>query len=185
MQTTQGTNVAHFATRTCAPATGNQLEADERHASCSSGLPRTQQVPARNEKGRIMKTPKATRAARMHAVVTGGAGFLGSHLCARLVADGFSVLAIDNLVTGDLQNLDALLGRSDFRFIRHDVTVPIELDAADWIFNLACCASPKQYQRDPAKTIRTCIDGAHNMLREAKRLGARIFQASTSEVYGE
>ena len=132
-----------------------------------------------------MKTPKATRAARMHAVVTGGAGFLGSHLCARLVADGFSVLAIDNLVTGDLQNLETLLGQPDFRFIRHDVTVPIEFDAADWIFNLACCASPKQYQRDPAKTVRTCIDGAHNMLREAKRLGARIFQASTSEVYGE
>jgi UDP-glucuronate decarboxylase len=121
----------------------------------------------------------------MHAVVTGGAGFLGSHLCARLVDDGFSVLAIDNLVTGDLNNLDALLGHPDFRFVRHDVTVPIELDKADWIFNLACCASPPQYQRDPAKTIRTCTDGAYNMLREAKRLGARIFQASTSEVYGE
>src|SRR3982750_1658916 len=87
------------------------IRADGRHASCSSGLPRISRSFCVQRQGKIMKTPKATRAARMHAVVTGGAGFLGSHLCARLVADGFSVLAIDNLVTGDLQNLETLLGQ--------------------------------------------------------------------------
>jgi UDP-glucuronate decarboxylase len=156
-----------------------------RHASCCRAFIRHRQrtppfVPPKEEP---MKTKEANRAAR-RAVVTGGAGFLGSHLCARLAADGFDVVAIDNLVTGSLRNLEPLLGRSGFTFVRHDITNPIELDA-DWIFNLACCASPRHYQRDPAKTIRTCTDGAYNMLREAKRLGARIFQASTSEVYGE
>src|SRR5262252_5762919 len=115
------------------------------------------------------------------AVVTGGAGFLGSHLCARLLEEGFSVVAIDNLVTGNLQNLEPLLTHSSFRFLKHDVTVPIGIEA-DYIFNLACCASPQHYQRDPEKTMRTCMEGALHMLHEAVRCGARIFQASTSEV---
>lgn len=118
------------------------------------------------------------------AAVTGGAGFLGSHLCARLLDDGFTVTALDNLVTGRIENLQSLIGRPGFRFVRHDVTVPCALDA-DWIFNLACCASPVHYQRDPEKTMRTCTDGALNVLAEARRTGARVFQASTSEVYGE
>jgi UDP-glucuronate decarboxylase len=123
-------------------------------------------------------------AAARRAVVTGGAGFLGSHLCARLLDEGFEVVAVDNLVTGRMRNLEPLLANARFRFLRHDVIVPLQLDA-DWIFNLACCASPRHYQRDPEKTVRTCTDGAANMLHEARRLGARIFQASTSEVYGE
>ncbi|HEY0179449.1 MAG TPA: NAD-dependent epimerase/dehydratase family protein, partial [Dokdonella sp.] len=104
------------------------------------------------------------------AVVTGGAGFLGSHLCARLLDHGFDVVAIDNLATGRLENVEPLRARGNFRFVRHDITWPIEIDA-DVIFNLACCASPPQYQRDPEKTLRTCTDGALNMLREARRCG--------------
>jgi UDP-glucuronate decarboxylase len=123
-------------------------------------------------------------AAGKRVVVTGGAGFLGSHLCARLLEEGCEVVALDNLVTGRLRNLEPLRADSRFRFLRHDVTTPVRIDA-DWIFNLACCASPRHYQRDPEKTVRTCTDGAANMLHEARRTGARIFQASTSEVYGE
>lgn len=118
------------------------------------------------------------------AVVTGGAGFLGSHLCARLLDAGMEVVAVDNLVTGRLTNLASLRDRAGFRFVHHDVVEPIRIDA-DWIFNLACCASPRHYQRDPEKTVRTCTDGAANLLREACRTQARAFQASTSEVYGE
>ncbi|HZF99007.1 MAG TPA: UDP-glucuronic acid decarboxylase family protein [Pseudoxanthomonas sp.] len=118
------------------------------------------------------------------AVVTGGAGFLGSHLCARLLRDGYEVLALDNLITGSISNLQPLLGNGSIKFVHHDVTQPIELDA-DCIFNLACCASPQHYQADPEKTMRTCLDGAFNTLQQARRNGAKIFQASTSEVYGE
>src|SRR5579875_419507 len=118
------------------------------------------------------------------AVVTGGAGFLGCHLCTKLLAQGFDVTAVDNLSTGSLNNIAPLIGHARFRFRRHDIVSPSTWKA-DWIFNLACCASPKHYQRDPEKTIRTCTDGALNMLHEARACSARIFQASTSEVYGE
>jgi UDP-glucuronate decarboxylase len=120
----------------------------------------------------------------LRAVVTGGAGFLGSHLCARLLQRGCSVLAIDNLSTGNMRNLTPLFGRGDFHFMQHDIVSPLTL-RADWIFNMACCASPRHYQRDPEKTMRTCTDGVLNLLREAQSCHARIFQASTSEVYGE
>jgi len=116
--------------------------------------------------------------------VTGGAGFLGSHLSARLLREGYAVLAIDNLVTGSLNNLKALRTDPHFRFAKHDITASLEIDA-DWIFNLACCASPQHYQRDPEQTMRTCVQGAMHVLHQARRSGARIFQASTSEVYGE
>ena len=131
-----------------------------------------------------MKTANVRKLPTKRAVVTGGAGFLGSHMCARLLREGFTVLALDNLVTGNLQNLDPLRGREAFRFSKHDVTAPLEFDA-DYIFNFACCASPQHYQRDPEKTVRTCTEGAVNLLHQARSKGARIFQASTSEVYGE
>ena len=131
-----------------------------------------------------MSTTKLRTVPNKRAVVTGAAGLIGSNLCARLCKDGFHVVAVDNLSTGNLQNLKPLMGRKGFEFVMHDVTVPLKLDT-DFIFNLACCASPKHYQRDPEKTIRTCVDGALNMLREAQRCKARILQASTSEVYGE
>jgi UDP-glucuronate decarboxylase len=118
------------------------------------------------------------------ALVTGGAGFLGTHLCARLLEDGYRVVALDNLVTGSMHNLAPLLAHPAFRFVRHDITQPFQM-RVDRIFNLACCASPVHYQADPVKTIRTCIDGSMNMLRLAHECGARIFQASTSEIYGE
>lgn len=127
---------------------------------------------------------KRISGAGRRAVVTGGAGFLGSHLCARLLAEGMEVVALDNLVTGRLRNLERLRSHPSFSFKRHDVVDPLQIDA-DWIFNLACCASPRHYQRDPEKTVRTCTEGAVNLLHEARRNGARIFQASTSEVYGE
>ncbi|RPE81126.1 UDP-glucuronic acid decarboxylase family protein [Vulcaniibacterium tengchongense] len=121
-------------------------------------------------------------------LVSGGAGFLGAHLCARLVEDGCHVVALDNLATGSIDNLTPLLGHPHFRFVRHDIVDPLDARAglqAERIFNLACCASPAQYQIDPVKTLRTCVDGALNMLKLAQACGARIFQASTSEVYGE
>ncbi|MHC5109305.1 MAG: UDP-glucuronic acid decarboxylase family protein [Planctomycetota bacterium] len=119
----------------------------------------------------------------MRVAVTGGAGFLGSHLCDRLLADGHSVIVLDNLFTGDKKNLDHLLGRADFEFIRHDVVQPILLEV-DWIFNLACPASPIHYQYNPVKTVKTSVMGVLNMLGMAKRVKARILQASTSEIYG-
>ena len=120
----------------------------------------------------------------MRALVTGGAGFLGSHLCDRLLADGHDVVAVDNLFTGQERNIAHLISRSDFEFVRHDVVEPIRLDV-DWIFNLACPASPVHYQSNPVKTVKTSVIGTLNMLGLAKRVGARILQASTSEVYGD
>lgn len=120
----------------------------------------------------------------MRVLVTGGAGFLGSHLCDRLLADGHEVIALDNLFTGSKQNISHLLGRHDFEFIRHDVVHSIMLEV-DWIFNLACPASPVQYQYNPVKTVKTSVMGALNMLGLAKRVRARILQASTSEIYGD
>ena len=120
----------------------------------------------------------------MRVLVTGGAGFLGSHLCDRLLADGHEVIALDNLFTGSRRNLAHLLGRPDFELIRHDVVEPILLEV-DWIFNLACPASPIHYQYNPVKTIKTSVLGALHMLGLAKRVKARILQASTSEIYGD
>ena len=120
----------------------------------------------------------------MRVLVTGGAGFLGSHLCDRLIRDGHDVLCLDNLFTGDRRNVEHLLGHPHFEFIRHDVVQPILLEV-DWIFNLACPASPIHYQYNPVKTVKTSVLGALHMLGLAKRVRARILQASTSEVYGD
>lgn len=117
-------------------------------------------------------------------VVTGGAGFLGSHLCDRLIEAGNEVICVDNLFTGSKDNIRHLLGNPDFEFIRHDVTEPLYVEA-DQIYNLACPASPPHYQYNPIKTAKTGVLGALNMLGLAKRLHARILQASTSEVYGD
>ena len=116
-------------------------------------------------------------------LVTGGAGFLGSHLCERLLAEGREVLCVDNYFTGSRANIRHLLGNRDFETIRHDVTFPLYVEA-DQIYNLACPASPVHYQHDPVQTTKTSVHGAINMLGLAKRLNARILQASTSEVYG-
>lgn len=117
-------------------------------------------------------------------LVTGGAGFLGSHLCDRLVAQGADVLCVDNFFTGSKSNIQHLLGMSNFELIRHDVTFPLYVEV-DRIFNLACPASPVHYQHDPVQTTKTSVHGAINMLGLAKRVKAKILQASTSEVYGD
>jgi UDP-glucuronate decarboxylase len=117
-------------------------------------------------------------------LVTGGAGFLGSHLCERLLAEGSQVICLDNLFTGRKKNISPLLSNDRFEFIRHDVTFPTYLEI-DEIYNLACPASPIHYQHDPVQTTKTSVHGAINMLGLAKRTGAKIFQASTSEVYGD
>lgn len=117
-------------------------------------------------------------------MVTGGAGFLGSHLCKRLLTEGQEVLCVDNLSSGSLANVGPLLSNSRFSVVRHDVTVPLTVEA-DQIYNLACPASPVHYQRDPVQTTKTCVFGAINMLELAKRTKARVLQASTSEVYGD
>jgi len=117
-------------------------------------------------------------------LVTGGCGFLGSHLCERLLLDGNEVICVDNLFTGNKANVSHLIGDLNFEFLRHDVTFPLFVEV-DQIFNLACPASPVHYQRDPVQTIKTNVHGAINSLGLAKRIGARIFQASTSEVYGD
>ena len=117
-------------------------------------------------------------------VVTGGAGFLGSHLCDRLLAQGAEVICVDNFFTGARRNIEHLLGHKRFELIRHDVTFPIYLEV-DQIYNLACPASPIHYQHDPVQTTKTSVHGAINMLGLAKRVKAKILQASTSEVYGD
>ena len=120
----------------------------------------------------------------MRILVTGGAGFLGSHLCDRLLADGHDVVAIDNLFTGRKINIEHLFGNPRFEFVRHDVTDPFKFEV-DQIYNLACPASPPHYQFNPIKTTKTSVMGAINCLGLAKRVKARVFQASTSEVYGD
>jgi UDP-glucuronate decarboxylase len=117
-------------------------------------------------------------------LVTGGAGFLGSHLCDRLVARGDEVLCVDNFFTGSKRNIEHLLAQPRFEMMRHDVTFPLYIEA-ERIFNLACPASPVHYQFDPVQTTKTSVHGAINMLGLAKRVRARILQASTSEVYGD
>lgn len=117
-------------------------------------------------------------------LVTGGAGFLGSHLCDRLVNQGHDVLCVDNFYTGNKANLQHLIAAPNFELMRHDVTFPLYVEV-DEIYNLACPASPVHYQNDPVQTTKTSVHGAINLLGLAKRTGARIFQASTSEVYGD
>tara|TARA_Y100000748_G_scaffold299398_1_gene296172 strand:+ start:434 stop:1372 length:939 start_codon:yes stop_codon:yes gene_type:complete len=117
-------------------------------------------------------------------LVTGGAGFVGSFLCDRLIDEGHEVIAIDNFFTGSKSNLRKLENNPNFELIRHDIVEPILLEV-DWIFNLACPASPVHYQYNPIKTVKTNVQGALNMLGLAKRVNARILQASTSEIYGD
>ena len=117
-------------------------------------------------------------------LVTGGAGFLGSHLCERLLASGSDVLCVDNFFTGNKENIKHLLGHPHFELMRHDVTFPLYVEV-DEIYNLACPASPVHYQSDPVQTTKTSVHGAINMLGLAKRVKAKILQASTSEVYGD
>lgn len=117
-------------------------------------------------------------------LVTGGAGFLGSHLCERLISEGNEVICVDNYFTGQRANVAHLMNDPNFELIRHDVTFPLYIEA-DEIYNLACPASPVHYQHDPVQTTKTSVHGAINMLGLAKRLRAKLFQASTSEVYGD
>jgi UDP-glucuronate decarboxylase len=126
----------------------------------------------------------ATAGGGLRVLVTGGAGFLGSHLCDRLLAAGNEVLCVDNFFTGDKRNIRHLIGNPDFELVRHDVTIPLYVEV-DRIYNLACPASPVHYQHDPVQTTKTSVHGAINMLGLAKRVRARILQASTSEVYGD
>lgn len=117
-------------------------------------------------------------------LVTGGAGFIGSHLCERLLKDGNDVICLDNYFTGSKDNIRHLISNDHFELVRHDITQPYTAEV-DEIYNLACPASPVHYQHDPVKTIQTCVIGSMNMLGLAKRVGAKILQASTSEVYGD
>jgi len=121
---------------------------------------------------------------RKRVLVTGGAGFLGSHLCERLLADGAEVLCVDSFYSGTRDNVRHLLANPHFEVLRHDVIEPLTVEV-DEIYNLACPASPIHYQRDPIHTMKTSVFGAMNMLGLAKRTGAKILQASTSEVYGD
>ena len=121
---------------------------------------------------------------RKRVLVTGGSGFLGSHLCARLLDLGDEVLCVDNFYSSSRENVAELMDNRRFELLRHDVTFPLFVEV-DEIYNLACPASPIHYQHDPVQTIKTCVSGATNMLGLARRTGARIFQASTSEVYGD
>jgi UDP-glucuronate decarboxylase len=120
----------------------------------------------------------------MQILVTGAAGFLGSHLCDALLAQGHEVLGVDNLYTGSRVNVQHLLPNPNFEFMRHDITLPLFVEV-DQIYNLACPASPIHYQKNPVQTIKTSIQGAINVLGLAKRTGAKVLQASTSEVYGD
>ena len=121
---------------------------------------------------------------RQRILVTGGAGFLGSHLCDRLLAEGSEVLCVDNFFIGTRSNVEHLLDNKRFELLRHDVTFPLYVEV-DKIYNLACPASPVKYQNDPVQTTKTSVHGAINMLGLAKRLGIPILQASTSEIYGD
>jgi UDP-glucuronate decarboxylase len=134
---------------------------------------------------RIAPTARAEyKRMKNRILVTGGAGFLGSHLCERLLAEGNEVICADNYFTGSKENVAHLLSNPYFELIRHDVTFPLYIEV-DQIYNLACPASPVHYQHDPVQTTKTSVHGAINMLGLAKRVKARIFQASTSEVYGD
>ncbi len=130
--------------------------------------------------------PDVATRRRPSVLVTGGAGFIGSHLCDRLVQEGHNVICIDNLYTGRLENIRPLQNHPRLRFVKHDVRTPFEVgEPIHQIYNLACAASPRHYQRDPVGTLATCVMGAHNVLELARRKSARVLQASTSEVYGD
>jgi UDP-glucuronate decarboxylase len=120
----------------------------------------------------------------MKILITGGAGFLGSHLCERLLSEGNEVICVDNFYTGDKENIRHLMTNPKFEIIRHDITSPLQVEV-DYILNFACPASPVHYQKDPVQTIKTSVHGAINMLDLARDIGATILQASTSEVYGD
>lgn len=120
----------------------------------------------------------------MRIIVTGGAGFIGGHLCKALLDEGHNIVCVDNLYTGSMENIKSFLDNPKFRFVKHDITVPFE-DTADQIYNLACPASPVHYQKDPVYTFKTSVFGMHNMLEIAHECDARILQASTSEIYGD
>ena len=121
---------------------------------------------------------------KKRVIVTGGAGFIGSHLCDELLNNNHKVYCVDNLITGRMKNIEHLIVNPDFKFINHDVIFPIELEA-DEIYNLACPASPVHYQNDPILTWKTNTIGSMNTLELALRMNAKIFQASTSEIYGD
>ena len=121
---------------------------------------------------------------RKRILITGGAGFLGSHLCEKMLELGYDVLCVDNLYSGTKDNISHLFKNPNFEFLRHDITIPLYVEV-DEIFNLACPASPLHYQRDPVQTTKTSVHGSINMLGLARRLNAKILQASTSEVYGD
>jgi UDP-glucuronate decarboxylase len=127
-----------------------------------------------------------TSASRLNILVTGGAGFIGSNLCDRLIQRGHRVVCLDNLLTGQIGNIRPLMKHPRFEFVEHDVVEPLDIRGPlDRIYNLACPASPPHYQRDPIGTMKTCVLGAHNVLELARHKGARALQASTSEVYGD
>ena len=132
----------------------------------------------------MTRSEKGTDKTGMRVLVTGGAGFIGSHLCDRLLAEGCDVICVDNYFSGAKRNIAHLIGNPFFEALRHDVTFPLYVEV-DRIYNLACPASPVFYQRDPVQTTKTSVHGAINMLGLAKRTGARILQASTSEIYGD
>ena len=135
---------------------------------------------------RAKKTMQNPLAAPLRILVAGGAGFLGSHLCRRLLNDGHEVFCLDNFQTGTLRNLSAFIESPRFTIIRHDVVNPVRLDVRfDEIYNLACSASPIHYKTDPVHTLRTCVDGTFHLLELGKHCGARVLQASSSEVYGD
>ncbi len=121
---------------------------------------------------------------RKRILVTGGAGFIGSYLCEKLIEENHSVICCDNFYTGNKENLEKILDNKNFELIRHDITFPIYLEL-DEIYNFACPASPVHYQNDPVQTVKTCVHGAINMLGLAKRTNSKILQASTSEIYGD
>jgi len=159
-------------------------------AGIDEGGPRPNDRPgAMARRPRPMMAPATSSTTRRRVLVTGGAGFIGSHLCERLLASGHAVLCVDDLSSGDAANIDHLRERADsgavdFETMRHDIVAPLEAEV-DAIYNLACPASPLAYQRHPVQTTKTAVYGAINMLDLARRRDARIFQASTSEVYGE
>ena len=123
-------------------------------------------------------------ATRKRILITGGAGFIGSHLCRRLIKEKNDIICLDNYFTGMKDNISELIKHPNFELMRHDVTFPLYVEV-DEIYNLACPASPIHYQYDPVQTTKTSVHGAINMLGLAKRIGAKIFQASTSEIYGD
>ena len=143
-----------------------------------------QSVPALRDRGGKNAGMTRRYSKRRRVLVTGGAGFVGSHLCDRLTHDGFDVLCVDNFYTGTKENIAHLLRRRNFELLRHDITFPLYVEV-DEIYNLACPAAPIHYQYDPVQTTKTSVHGAINMLGLAKRLQAKILQASTSEIYGD